>query len=296
MANLELTFLVLSLAFIILTLVTTAFEFVNRQSAMLALAKEGAGSAGQTITVKRSGLAAATDVFTYLIILFISLTLIIRGVRSGHAPFSNMYEFAVAFAWGVVIMGTIFQLRYKTGAVKNLGLIVALLLLIFALVQNLVNLANPEDLLPALGQSSILLSAHVASAVVAYGTFTIGFAAAILYLIQNHRNTPWLPDKEILDTMSYQSVAVGFPFLTALIILGAFWAYRVWGAYWSWDPKETASLVTWLLYAAYLHARLMRGWRGTRASVLLIISFAAVLMTFFGSYVFSGLHSFGNMQ
>jgi len=296
MANLELTFLSLSLVFVIITLVTTVIEFVSRQSAMLAVAREGTGGTGQKPAVKRSGLAAATDIFTYLIIVFITLTLIIRGVRSGHAPFSNMYEFAVAFAWGIVVMGTVFQLRYKTGAVKNLGLIVALLLLIFALIQNLMNLANPENLLPALGQSSILLSAHVASAVVAYGTFTIGFGAAILYLVQNHRNTPWLPDKEILDTMSYQSVAIGFPFLTALIILGAFWAYRVWGSYWSWDPKETASLVTWLLYAAYLHARLMRGWRGTRASVLLIVSFAAVLMTFFGSYVFSGLHSFGNMQ
>ena len=293
MANLELAFLVLSLVGVIMTLVITVFEFVSRQAALLALAREGSGSAEskEPVTIKRSGLAAASDIMTYATIFFVTMTLVLRGINSGHAPFSNMYEFALSFAWGVIVMGTIFQLRYKTAAVKNVGLIVALLLIIFALVQSLMQLANPEPLVPAL-QQSVLLSAHVASAVVAYGTFTIGFGAAILYLIQNKRKSPWLPNTDILDTMSYQSVVVGFPFMTLLIVLGALWANVAWGKYWSWDPKETASLVTWLLYAAYLHARVMRGWRGSRAALLLIIGFAAVLLTFFGNYVFSGLHSY----
>jgi cytochrome c-type biogenesis protein CcsB len=292
MAGLEITFLILSLVGIIFALVFSAFEFVSRQNAMLALAREGNSGGTTTASVKKSGLATVGSVLTWLTIIFITATLIIRGVRSGHAPFSNMYEFAVSFAWGVVAAGTAFQLKYKTAAAKNIGLIVALLLLIFALVQIFRQLASPEPLVPALQQST-LLSAHVASAVVAYGTFTIGFGAAILYLVQSKRNSPWLPGADILDTMSYQSVVVGFPFLTLLIVLGALWANVAWGKYWSWDPKETASLVTWLLYAAYIHARVMRGWRGSRAAILLIIGFAAVLMTFFGNYIFSGLHAYG---
>ena len=227
-------------------------------------------------------------VFSVLALLFISLTIIARGVQTGHGPFSNMYEFAIAFTWGILVMGHFFQWRYKTGAVKNVGLLVAISLLIFAIVQH----AKPEPLVPAL-QQSVLLSCHVASAIVAYGTFTIGFGAAVLFLIQNHRKSKWLPSAELLDTMSYHSVVIGFPFLTALIILGALWADIAWGSYWSWDPKETASLVTWLLYAAYLHARVIRGWRGTRTAILLIAGFAAILLTFFGNYVFTGMHSYG---
>ena len=291
MAGLELSFLVSSLIGIILTLIFATVEFIGRQSALLALARHESAVQVDTAISRRTTMAIVTDMLTYLTIIFITVTLVLRGIRSGHAPFSNMYEFALSFAWGVVVVGAIFQLRYKTGAVKNVGLIVAMLLIIFALVQSLKELANPGPLVPALQQST-LLSAHVASAVVAYGTFTIGFGAAILYLVQNNRNSIWLPDKEILDTMSYQSVVVGFPFLTLLIILGALWADVAWGKYWSWDPKETASLVTWLLYAAYIHARVMRGWRGTKAAILLIIGFSAVLLTFFGNYIFSGLHAY----
>jgi ABC-type transport system involved in cytochrome c biogenesis permease subunit len=184
-------------------------------------------------------------------------------------------------------MGIFFEWRYKTAAAKTVGLIVAFLLLIFATVQH----ARPEPLVPAL-QQSLLLSVHVASAVVAYGTFTIGFGAAILFLIQNRRNSSWLPDKEVLNTISYQSVVIGFPFLTATIVLGALWADIAWGRYWGWDPKETSSFVTWLLYVAYIHARLMRGWRGTRTAILLIVGFVAILLTFFGNYIFTGLHTY----
>ena len=228
------------------------------------------------------------DLLAAITFVLLTLTIIARWLRTGHGPFSNMYEFAVAFAWGAVGIGIIFQWRYKTGALKNIGLFIALLLLIFAGIKY----AQPQPLVPAL-QQSVLLSVHVASAVVAYGTLTIGFGAAILFLIQERKKSPLLPDAAILEAVSYQSVLIGFPFLTAVIILGALWADIAWGKYWSWDPKETASLVTWLLYAAYLHARIIAGWRGTRTAVLLITGFAAILLTFFGNYIFSGLHAYG---
>ena len=286
MSNLESISLIASLVGVVLTIIFAILAFVSSRRNIMVAAGEKSGSQ-TTAAEPRTAMNLTVRILTVLTLVFITLAIIFRAIQTGHGPFSNMYEFALAFAWGIVIMGVFFEWRYKTAAVKNMGLIVALLLLIFATVQY----AKPEPLVPAL-QQSLLLSVHVASAVVAYGILTIGFGAAILFLIQNRRNSPWLPDKEVLDTMSYQSVVIGFPFLTLTIVLGALWADIAWGRYWGWDPKETASLVTWLLYAAYMHARLMRGWRGTRTAILLIVGFGAILLTFFGNYIFAGLHAY----
>jgi len=285
MSDLENISLVLSLAAVVLAIVFSILSFVRRRRQAMSEDKKTTSAA---ITASGSGLDLAAVITVSMAIVFITLIIVARWAQTGHGPFSNMYEFAVAFAWGIVIAGLLFRWRYRTGAVLNIGLFVALLLLIFARVQY----ARPGSLVPALQQSA-LLSAHVASAVVAYGTLTIGFGAALLYLIQSRQSSLWLPDIDVLDAISNRSVIIGFPFLTLLIVLGALWADIAWGSYWSWDPKETASLVTWLIYAAYLHARIMRGWRGNRAAVLLIVGFAAILLTFFGNYIFNGLHSYG---
>ena len=286
MASLESIFLIASLAGVLLTMIFAIIAFISSRRNIIGAVGKKSGSKA-TAAAPRNGLFLTAKILTVLSLAFITLTIVFRAIQTGHGPFSNMYEFALAFAWGIVVMGVIFDWRYKTAAVRNVGLIVALLLLIFATVKN----AKPEPLVPALQQST-LLSIHVASAVVAYGIFTIGFGAAILFLIQNRRNSPWLPDKEVLDIISFRSVTVGFPFLTLTIVLGAIWADIAWGKFWSWDPKETASLVTWLIYAAYMHARLMRDWRGTKIAILLIVGFGAILLTFFGNYVFTGLHAY----
>lgn len=220
-----------------------------------------------------------------LVISFLSITisLVVRAINTGHGPFSSMYEFAAAFSWGVMVMGLCFWWRYKMPVISAVGTLVALTLLLFARTLS----SQSAPLVPAL-QQSLLLTTHVASAVISYGAFTIGFGSAILFLIKRNNEK----ESEILDEISYHTVLVGFPFMTLVIILGALWADVAWGKYWSWDPKETASLVTWLLYASYLHARVMRGWRGRRAAILLIVGFAAVLVTFLGNYVFNGLHSY----
>ena len=104
-----------------------------------------------------------------------------------------------------------------------------------------------------------------------------------------------LPPNKILDELSYKAVAVGFPLLTLGILTGAAWANYAWGTYWSWDPKETWSLITWFVYAAFLHARLTAGWRGGRLAWLSIIGFGAVIFTYWGvNFVLSGLHSYGS--
>jgi len=283
MDNLETISLALSIAGIILSIVFYLIAFIRKQKQALNLKQ----ATQQDSVPAKSGFSIAANITVIITIILISMAVISRAVETGHGPFSNMYEFALAFSWGIVLAGFIFNLRYKTGSVLNISLFIALLLLIFARVQY----APPDNLVPALQQSA-LLSAHVASAVVAYGTLTVGFIAAVLYLVQNKYQSIWLPDLEVLDNITYKSVIIGFPFLTLLIVLGALWADIAWGSYWSWDPKETASLVTWLIYAAYMHTRLVKGWKGARASILLIAGFLAIAFTFFGNYIFSGLHSY----
>jgi cytochrome c-type biogenesis protein CcsB len=220
-------------------------------------------------------------------LVFLTFSLVARSVNTGHGPFSNMYEFSVVFAWGVVAASLYFQWRYGAPVIGAIGVLIGLAFLIFANTLP----SQPAPLVPAL-QQSLLLTFHVAVAIIAYGTFAISFGAAILYLIQRRWSLSWLPREAALDDMGYRGVIIGFPFMTLTIVLGALWADVAWGRYWGWDPKETASLVTWFIYGGYLHARVLRGWRGTRSAVLLLIGFCAVLLTYFGNYFFGGLHAY----
>ena len=219
--------------------------------------------------------------------VFLTLAIIIRAAITGHGPFSNMFEFSLAFAWGITTLGLLLWWRNRLTLIIGLTSVLTMIILIFA--SSLSSRVIP--LMPAL-QQSVLLSFHVAAAVISYGAFAVGFGLAVVYLIKTRNKSPDSPEMETIDRISYQSVIIGFPFLTLTIILGAVWAEIAWGRYWGWDPKETASLVTWLLYTVYLHARVMRGWHGKRAAVVLVIGFCAVLFTFFGNYIFQGLHSY----
>ena len=227
-------------------------------------------------------------VIALLAFALVSVVIIARIIATGHGPFSNMYEFSIAFSWGIIAVSLFFMWRYRITIIGVVGFVLALGMLIFA--STLPSRALP--LVPAL-QQSVLLSVHVASAVISYGALAVGFSAAVIYLLVRNRKVSWLPQPDLLETISYRTVIVGFPFLTLTIILGAVWANIAWGRPWGWDPKETASLVTWLIFAAYLHARVIAGWRGSRSALLLVLGFLAILFTFFGNYIFSGLHSYG---
>lgn len=276
MASLETISFMAALISIGLSAVLGLWQFIPREKSSATVSNVRHGVMGNLILITSlSGLG------------FLTLSMVARTVITGHGPFSNMYEFSMAFSWGIVAMGLFFWRRYRTFVASAIGFAIALGLLLFAYTLP----SRPVPLVPAL-QQSILLSLHVAAAIVAYGAFTVGFAAAIVYLLQARHPASWLPRADILDDMSYHAVIVGLPFMTLVIILGAVWADLAWGRYWGWDPKETASLVTWLLYASYLHVRMLRGWRGARAAILLIVGFCAVLFTFFGNYFFGGLHSY----
>ena len=263
------------------------------QSGRPALA--GAGAGGGTVTVNGSKgaaiLATYGTLIAWLSFFFLTVSLVARTIHVGHGPFSNMYEFSVAFALGALGVYLYFERRYH---LRTLGLVVLPIVVGLLLYATTVP-SGADPLVPAL-QNNLLLTVHVATAIVAYGSFTVAFGTALMYLIQPETGRRGLPRPAILDEISYRAVVIGFPFLTLVIVLGALWAEVAWGRYWGWDPKETASLVTWLIYGAYLHARVVRAWHGRRAAWLLVLGFAATLFTYFGNYFFGGLHAYAGLN
>jgi ABC-type transport system involved in cytochrome c biogenesis permease subunit len=250
---------------------------------------DGAETPDSTATGKPRALALYGTSFTRLALVFLTACLFFLTVGTGHGPFTNQYEFSVSFAWGVLVAYVYFEHRYR---VRTLGLLILPIAAAFLLYAMSIG-ATANPLVPAL-QNPPLLITHIAVAVVAYGAFSISFAAAVLYLIQPEEGKPGLPKPALLDEIGYRAVIIGYPLLTLTVVLGALWAEKAWGTYWSWDPKETASLFTWLIYGAYLHSRVARGWVGRRAAWLLVAGFASVLLCFFGNLFFGGLHSYGN--
>ena len=224
---------------------------------------------------------------------FSGLAILFRGIVIDRVPMSNMYEFSMAFVFvGAVFYGLV-ERKYDA---KQLGAIVVPIIVGMAVYVWMLpaRLREVDDLIPAL-QYNKLMTAHVSSAILAYATFAVSFAAAILFLVNERRRFSWLPSPEMLDDIAYRSVIVGFPMLAMVLVLGSIWAYRAWGTYWSWDPKETAALFTWLVYGVYLHTRSLRGWRGRRSAIILLIGFGATIFTYYGNYFFGGLHAYGGV-
>ncbi len=248
------------------------------------------GAATEAVAVKPRGLAYYGTAFTQLALGFLTVSLVSRAIQTGHGPFANQYEFSVAFGWGILVGQVYFEWRYRVRMLALLVLPIAGALLLYAMTVG----STAVPLVPAL-QNNLLLTVHVAVAILAYGAFSVACAAGVLYLVQPDEGRRGLPKPALLDEIAYRAVVIAFPLMTMTIVLGAVWADIAWGTYWSWDPKETASLVTWLIYGAYLHARVVRGWRGRRAAWLLMLGFAAVLFTFFGNLFFGGLHSYSGV-
>jgi cytochrome c-type biogenesis protein CcsB len=154
-----------------------------------------------------------------------------------------------------------------------------------------------QPLIPAL--KSNWLIAHVITCFVGYAAFAISFAICIGYLLKREEGQKGIlgliPPRDILEVLNYNMVVMGFISLSLGIITGSVWANVAWGSYWSWDPKETWSLITWLVYAAVLHARLTRGWRGKKIIYLSIVGFLCVIFTYFGVNLLPGLHTYATM-
>lgn len=213
----------------------------------------------------------------------------------GHAPFSNLYESLVFFAWTIGVLYLWLEHRYTMKIIGAFAIPLAFLALAYASLSPGIS-SGIEPLLPAL--KSNWLMAHVITCFFGYAAFAVAFAISLMYLLRlrdQTGNSPLLqvfPELKTLDELTYQMVIFGFLFLSVGIITGAVWANSAWGTYWSWDPKETWSLITWLVYAALIHARMMRGWQGKRIALLSILGFAAVIFTYFGVNYLPGLHSY----
>lgn len=222
-----------------------------------------------------------------------------RGVSASRVPWGNMYEFsitgALTFAIAYLVLGRKYDLRW-------LGLPISILILVI-LGTAITLLYRPSaPLVPAL--QSTWLVVHVAAAIISGGVFLLSntVAATYLWLDRMERNgersefAKRFPSLEILDQLSYRLVAFVFPLWTFAIIAGAIWAEAAWGRYWGWDPKETWSFITWILYAAYLHARVTAGWKGRKAAWLSLIAGSAYLFNYVyvniwgtGRHTYSGL-------
>lgn len=207
----------------------------------------------------------------------------------GYPPLATMYE-SLSFL-SLAIAFLYFFVFFKREEWRFLGLIssaLSALVLFLPLALGMDRSLRP--LVPAL--QSMWLPIHVTTCLIGYACFAISFVLGGLELLTDPKGS-FIPPRRVLEELNYKAVAVGFVFLSAGIFTGAVWAHYAWGRYWSWDPKETWSLVTWLIYAGWLHMRLVRGWKGKRLAVLSVIGFLAVLFTYFGvNYLLSGLHSY----
>ncbi|OPY64706.1 MAG: Cytochrome c biogenesis protein CcsA [Syntrophorhabdaceae bacterium PtaU1.Bin034] len=229
----------------------------------------------------------------YVTFGFHSIGLMARWIESyrlgiGHAPLSNFYESLIFYAWCISLIMIVMKRKLSVPIITMFAALVALFFMGYASLSPSVA-KNIQPLIPAL--QSNWLHVHVFTCFIAYAAFAISFLCGFFYLFR------WkgvIPPKETLEEINYQSIMVGFPMLSAGILTGAVWAHYAWGSYWSWDPKETWSLITWIVYALFLHARFARGWRGKRIAMLSIIGFMSVIFTYFGvNFILAGLHSYG---
>jgi cytochrome c-type biogenesis protein CcsB len=216
--------------------------------------------------------------------------MVLRGVSARHVPVVTLYEYLSAFGWMVALAYLVFQWRYGKAAegVQAAGapaLLLAVALLGYASTLP-AQMKQTENLMPVLKSDWLIF--HVSVAIIGYGAAGLASALALLFFIRHKAgaSSPWLaqrlPSAQVLDQAVYRSVRFAFPFLTLVNVTGAVWAYNAWGRYWGWDPKETWSLITWLIYAFYLHARLRAGWRPPQTNAVVVVGIAAILFTFLG--------------
>ena len=224
-----------------------------------------------------------------------TLAIILRWISVQHAPIVSFYETFSFLAWAITLAFLLFQAGHN---VRALGAFVSPVITIM-MAASIMHSSHAILLPPAL--KSYWLPVHAAICLISYALLTLAFCIAVMYLVQEHQIKrkklgaifKRLPSLETLDIMSEKCLKIGFPLLTLGIITGSIWAEEAWGSYWSWDPKETWSLVTWLLYAALLHQRLTVGWRGRKSAYMTIIGYMTLLFTFIGvTYLLPGAHSY----
>jgi cytochrome c-type biogenesis protein CcsB len=223
--------------------------------------------------------------------VLLGAALVLRTVLVGHAPWSNLHEFSLAFATGLLATYLLLARAYPIAGLAPLAALLAAGLVGFGLGLD----DRVDPLVPAL-QQPFLLTIHVGAAVAAYAVAGVAFLAAVAEIIQRRAGAGLaaLPDAATLRAVGHRAVLIGFPILTAAIALGAVWANLAWRSYWSNDPKELAAAATWLVFGAYLHVASRRDRWSALAPWLIVLGFAGVLFTYIGAGLFLvGEHSYG---
>jgi cytochrome c-type biogenesis protein CcsB len=242
---------------------------------------------------KRENLAVIGFSFALVGLFIHTIALVWRTFESGHAPFTNMYESLSFLAWSSILAYIIIEFKYKIRRAGPYFLLIVIALMALASSPLMPKEATP--LVPAL--QSYWLWLHVSVTLLGEAFFAIAFITSIMYLVADSKERKGIKSglsSEKLDSVSYRCIAVGFPLFTlGGLVFGMVWAYYAWGRFWSWDPKETWSLITWFFFALYLHTRIVMGWKGRRSGYVAIIGFLAALFTYFGvNYLLAGLHSY----
>jgi cytochrome c-type biogenesis protein CcsB len=257
----------------------------------------GDGSGERPVAVRAGRSAVA---LTMTAVGLHAAAILARGLEAGRAPWGNMYEYATGVALAAAVGWLVMTRRQP---VRSLGTWVIGAVLLTLGLSVTVLYAPADELVPAL--NSYWLVIHVAAAIIAGGVFTVGAAASLLYLVRTRADrrgradrglAAGLPPATALDKITYASTLFAFPVWTFAVIAGAIWAEDAWGRYWGWDPKETWAFITWVLYAAYLHAGATAGWRGRRAQLLALAGYASFIFNFFGVNIWiTGLHSYAGV-
>jgi len=268
------------------------------------MASGPAGSEGGPGRSRRraAGIAVST---TYLALVLHLGAVIARGLSVHRAPWGNMYEFSIS---GTVVVTAVFLIVLWGQDLRFLGTFVIGPVLLSLGLATTVLYTDAAQLLPAL--QSFWLIIHVSVAFIASALFTLGFSLTLIQLVQERRELARaagrpplrgqfmdaLPSSVELESSAYRVHAIAFPLWSFTLIAGAIWAEKAWSSYWSWDPKEVWSFVIWVVYAAYLHARVTAGYRGRKAAYLALVGFACILFNYLVvNFHFVGFHSYAGV-
>ena len=240
--------------------------------------------------------------------LLFAITLCLRWIGDGYFPLSNLYESLIFLNWSISLIHLILERKTKSRLIGSILAPILFLISGFSSLTLPVEMQKALPLVPSLQSNWLMM--HVSMMIVSYGILIIGSLFSILYLAFSNFTKPNFEIKfnnqssklisnqvsllQTIDIWSYRIIGLGFPFLTIGIISGAVWANEAWGSYWSWDPKETWALITWLIFAIYLHSRLLKGWKGEKAAFLGSCGFFIIWICYLGvNFLGKGLHSYG---
>nr|YP_010336860.1 cytochrome c biogenesis protein [Stylonema alsidii]UNJ15266.1 cytochrome c biogenesis protein [Stylonema alsidii] len=266
-------------------------------------------------TLKLFWQIAKFNVIVSNLILFVSISG--RWLEIKHFPLSNLYESLMFLTWCMTFTTVILDHKIKSSLIGGLISPLATFTMAFATLVLPNNMQKATALVPALKSNWLVM--HVSVMMISYAVLMVGTLLSILYLVLNqyqmfqvNNQTPKVKNMvpisasyaenkiqllENIDNLSYRTIGLGFPLLTLGIISGAVWANEAWGSYWSWDPKETWALVTWLVFASYLHVRINRSWSSKQSAILASIGFIVVWICYLGvNFLGQGLHSYGWLQ